>query len=462
MLYAAYPLYLVGGDRGRAAAPDARRGARRARGARAGASARRRGRAGRRSGSSGSRARSRSTRSTSGSTRSASRSMLWGVVLLARAARRRARLARDCAARGAAASARPRRCAPRRSCTSWSCGGVACLTLLRRRRGLAEPVARGLAPLAGAAVPLLANEAPRATHLRDHRCGRAAPRAPRRARAVARRRACTRRSPTSSGMNRFEFARRHRAGRRHRGVGRGRRVAADAACRTGPGPRACARSLGAAMLYLVGFGAGLGFVPGLLTASPFAAVGLRWSAGGADVRLVTVMAVVALPHGVVLPVLRGCRPAVGWALHPGLRRVAAGRGDRRARGSPHARSSVSSWWPRWSPGSGSRGCRSARPGSRAASSTIVDRHDQVVISGGQHLLREGGAFYEPGAPLADRRHRRAPAPGGDASSHDAGDTEFAYVVGGDHAAARRRSAATSARRRRARRLPPARRAAAGR
>ncbi len=48
------------------------------------------------------------------------------------------------------------------------------------------------------------------------------------------------------------------------------------------------------MLYLFVFQHGLGFVPGLLIASPFAAVGLAlgWRS---DVRVITVMAVVALP-----------------------------------------------------------------------------------------------------------------------------------------------------------------------
>ena len=51
---------------------------------------------------------------------------------------------------------------------------------------------------------------------------------------------------------------------------------------------------GAVFLYLVGFSGGLGFVPGMLTASPFAAIGvaLGWRKG---VRIITVMAVAALP-----------------------------------------------------------------------------------------------------------------------------------------------------------------------
>jgi hypothetical protein len=59
---------------------------------------------------------------------------------------------------------------------------------------------------------------------------------------------------------------------------------------------------------------------------------------------------------------------------------------------------------------------------------IVDRQDQAVISGSQHLLREGGAFYDADA------HWLTAAPGAQLDRaagivHDAGDTEFAYVVG---------------------------------
>ena len=51
---------------------------------------------------------------------------------------------------------------------------------------------------------------------------------------------------------------------------------------------------GAVFFYLVAFTAGLGFIPGMLTASPFAAMGLvlGWRR---DVRLVAAMAVIALP-----------------------------------------------------------------------------------------------------------------------------------------------------------------------
>jgi len=50
----------------------------------------------------------------------------------------------------------------------------------------------------------------------------------------------------------------------------------------------------AVFFYLVAFSAGLGFVPGMITASPFAAIGLAFG-WRADVRVVTAMAVLALP-----------------------------------------------------------------------------------------------------------------------------------------------------------------------
>jgi hypothetical protein len=58
---------------------------------------------------------------------------------------------------------------------------------------------------------------------------------------------------------------------------------------------------------------------------------------------------------------------------------------------------------------------------------IVDRHDQAVISGEAHVLREGGAFYDSSrhwlTATSDKELHQAAA-----IVHQAGDTEFAYVV----------------------------------
>lgn len=305
------------------------------------------------------------------------------------------------------------------------CGGVACLTLLQRRRALAEPCARGVALLAGAAVPLLANEAlERLTLGTTLRASRAAGTA-----AGGGQSGATRVHEVLTylaGMNRFEFA---------RDVVLGLAIAALVMAGTwllmrsderGPVLGVCAL-LGAVMLYFVGFGAGLGFVPGLLTASPFAAVGLLvgWRA---DVRMVTVMAVVALPMVWFFQYSGGAGPQWGarYTLVSGALLLVAAtvvlEGHRTAFvGVVLVAALVTGFGIAW------LSVRSTWVASGIEH--IVDRHDQALISGGQHLLREGGAFYEPGrhwltadtgAPL----HRAVTI------LHDAGDTEFAYVVGG--------------------------------
>jgi hypothetical protein len=58
---------------------------------------------------------------------------------------------------------------------------------------------------------------------------------------------------------------------------------------------------------------------------------------------------------------------------------------------------------------------------------IVGRHDQAVISGEAHVLREGGAFYDESrhwltATSPKELHRAVRI------VDEAGDTEFAYVV----------------------------------
>jgi hypothetical protein len=349
--------------------------------------------------------------------------MLWGVVLLLRMLDdnhpvRDAALAGACF--GAAATMRTEALL-----YLAVCGGVVCLTLLLRRRSLTAPVGRGLAMLAGAAAPLLANEAlERLTFGTTLRASRAASTA-----AGAGQSGNTRVRDAFTylaGMNRFEFSRDIVLG-----LGIVALVMAGAWLLTreverGPILGVCAL-LGAAMLYFIGFGAGFGFVPGLLTASPFAAVGLLvgWRA---DVRIVTVMAVVALPLVWFFQYSGGAGPQWGaryTLLSGALLLVAATvvlEGHRTAfMGVVLVAALITGFGIAW------LSVRSTWVASGIEH--IVDRHDQAVISGGQHLLREGGAFYEPGrhwltadtgAPL----HRAV------AIVHDAGDTEFAYVVGG--------------------------------
>jgi hypothetical protein len=181
----------------------------------------------------------------------------------------------------------------------------------------------------------------------------------------------------------------------------------------------------ACFLYLVGFSAGLGFIPGMLTASPFAAVGLVFG-WRADVRVITTMAVLALPIVWASQYSGGAGPQWGGRytlLSGALLLVAATvvlEGRRMAllagliaavlvTGFGLAWLSVRSHWV-------VNGIQH-----------IVDRHDQALISGEAHFLREGGAFYTP-----DRHWLTATDP---AELHRAirilraaGDTEFGYVV----------------------------------
>ena len=183
--------------------------------------------------------------------------------------------------------------------------------------------------------------------------------------------------------------------------------------------------VGAGLLYFYVFGHGLGFVPGLLVASPFAAVGLAlgWRR---DVRVITVMAVAALPLVWFFQYSGGAGPQWGaryTLLSGALLLVAATvvlEGRRAAfvgvlvvalliTGFGIAWLSVRSTWV------------------ASGMATIVARHDQAIVSGSQHLLREGGAFYDPNA------HWLTAAPGAQLDRavhivHDAGDTEFAYIV----------------------------------
>ena len=181
----------------------------------------------------------------------------------------------------------------------------------------------------------------------------------------------------------------------------------------------------AGFLFCFVFGHGLGFVPGLLVASPFAAVGLAlgWRR---DVRVITVMAVVALPLVWFFQYSGGAGPQWGarYTLLSGALLLVAATvvldGQRVAfvgvlavavliTGFGVAWLSVRSTW--------------VASGMEA----VLARHDQAVISGSQHFLREGGAFYDPSA------HWLTAAPGAQLDRavgivHDAGDTEFAYVV----------------------------------
>jgi hypothetical protein len=163
----------------------------------------------------------------------------------------------------------------------------------------------------------------------------------------------------------------------------------------------------------------------MLTASPFAAVGFLFG-WRKDVRLITLMAVAALPMVWAFQYSGGAGPQWGGRytlLSGALLLVAATvvlEGHRAAlvatflaaalvTGFGLAWLSVRSHW------------------AASAIEQIVDRHDQAVISGEAHVLREGGAFYDPSlhwltATNTSELHRAV------SIVDDAGDTEFAYVV----------------------------------
>ena len=114
----------------------------------------------------------------------------------------------------------------------------------------------------------------------------------------------------------------------------------------GPGRSASARCSAPSMLYLVGFAHGLGFVPGLLTASPFAAVGLAPRVARADVRLPRRSRCVALPMVWFAQYSGGAGPQWGgrYTLLSGA--LLAGGGAPSCSRVTATRSSASCWWPR--------------------------------------------------------------------------------------------------------------------
>ncbi len=304
-----------------------------------------------------------------------------------------------------------------------ACGGIASLVYLWRSRRVAGTLLRGGALLVGAALPLVANEMLERVALGGTiRASRAAVTAADVgvSATVRVQEAFT----TLVGMNRFTRMADYVFGalivvclvlavRAFRRSDEDLPIAGSTAI------------AGAVFLYLVGFSGGLGFVPGLLTASPFAAIGvvLGWRK---DVRIITVMAVAALPLVWAFQYSGGAGPQWGgrYTLLSGALLLVAAivvlEGHRNAlvaaclvaalvTGFGIAWLSVRSRWV-------AHGIE-----------RIVDRHDQALISGEAHVLREGGAFYDDSrhwlTSTSPRELHRAVR-----IVRDAGDTEFAYVV----------------------------------
>jgi hypothetical protein len=303
------------------------------------------------------------------------------------------------------------------------CGGVVCLVRLARTRSFGDTFLRGCALVAGAAVPLVANDVFEQLVLGGTiRAGRAAGTA-----ADAGVSATVRVQEaftTLLGMNRFTHTADYVFGALIviclvlgvRSLLRaGDRIPVSAS----------AAFAGAFFLYLVGFSAGLGFVPGMLTASPFAALGivLGWRR---DVRIITVMAVASLPVVWFFQYSGGAGPQWGGRytlLSGALLLVAATvvlEGHRAALiAACIVAAIVTSFGLAW---------LSVRSHWAAHGiEQIVQRHDQAVISGEAHVFREGGAFYDPSrhwlTTTNDKELHEAVR-----IVRDSGDDEFGYVV----------------------------------
>jgi hypothetical protein len=160
---------------------------------------------------------------------------------------------------------------------------------------------------------------------------------------------------------------------------------------------------GAALLYVVRFDDGLGFVPGMLIASPLAVAGVaaglhrRWSTRPAC--LVATIAIAALPLVWLYQYRGGANPQWGgrYILCSGVLLAVLGVVTLVAVG---ARALV----PALVAGLVVTGCGlawlSVRSHSVADSARVLERaHGPVLTIGLPHLLREWGAFYRPDRPL---------------------------------------------------------------
>ena len=307
---------------------------------------------------------------------------------------------------------------------------VGCLALAVRRRELRRALGSGVAILAGAAAVLIANDALERQVLGTTlRASRAANTADAVGTSLGTRlqEAWT----TTVGLNRFtpdlDFL-----------------VGALIVCLLAYGAWRLSRGsegrlvgevvLGIALLLLlVRVDGGLGFVPGLLTASPFAAVGLflGWKR---HVRVPTLIACLALPvvwafqySGGAGPQWGGRYELLSGALLAVVAVVVLG-GQRRVLALLLGVSLLVT-------GFGVAWLSVRSHGVVTGIEAIVARHDQAVISVEAHVLREGGAFYEP-----DRHWLTATT---DTQLLDAtrilgetGDREFAYVTSAGGAAPR--------------------------
>jgi hypothetical protein len=188
----------------------------------------------------------------------------------------------------------------------------------------------------------------------------------------------------------------------------------------------------AGFLYFARFSDGVGFVPGLLMASPFAIVGVVWAWRRPALRSVAAIAVLALPLVWLAQYQGGADAQWGgrYTLLSGalltIVGVLAVAGARRALvGVVVLSAVVTLFGVAWL----SVRSHTVADGARA----IVARHDQMLISRQPHLFREAGTLYDPSArwltATDDRELHRAVH-----IADELGVSEFGLVGGGDQPA----------------------------
>ncbi len=150
----------------------------------------------------------------------------------------------------------------------------------------------------------------------------------------------------------------------------------------------------AVVVLVARFSDGLGFVPGMLVASPVAVVGLIYGWREQRARVVVLVSVVSLPVVWLFQYQGGARPQWGgrYVLLSGVLLAVAGVVVLRHRRLALVATVVLSLFV--------TGCGVVWLSERSHSvadgmERILSRHDQAIISTDAHLFREGGAFYQP-------------------------------------------------------------------
>ncbi|MEX2099920.1 MAG: hypothetical protein WEB19_00760 [Acidimicrobiia bacterium] len=152
----------------------------------------------------------------------------------------------------------------------------------------------------------------------------------------------------------------------------------------------------AALGYAIRFSDGLGFVPGLLTASPLAVAGvLLVRRSGTTARTVGLVALVPVPIIWATAFTGGATAQWGgrYVLMSGALLAVVGVTALGSAGRTAAVVFITAGMLVTATGVAWLSARSHTLAD--AMEHLVDRHDEVLVSGVQHLLREGGAYYEP-------------------------------------------------------------------